>query len=250
MSGNPQMKRTKQMPPKANEGDGRAQSLADTPIASIEQDPSSITSDSESARTSPRIRTPSLSLSPPPSTSPRTCTNETIGSKGARRGHDVGGIDAKLQGMQLSDSFSMSKVANAIDDVAHGVDSRENSFLSPEPPTDIGAASSPRRSSRRKRSSSRVEEGIHDVRDENPANDRFHDAAFQSTFCEAKKLMSELCNTLGSSSLRYEPDSIMQHLYEHANRLARFECPPTRTVGFVGDSGVGKFVFCEPPTFG
>jgi hypothetical protein len=237
------------MLPKPNEDDGIAQSLADTPVASIEQDPSSITSDSESARTSPQIRTPSLSLSPPPSTSPRTGASEAVGSSGVRRGRDVGGIDEKLQGMHLSGSFSMSKVADAIDDVAHSVDSRGNSFLSPEPSTEIGAASSPSRSPRRRRSSSRVEEGPHDIRDENLTNDRFHDVAFQSTFGEAKNLMSELCNTLGSSSLRYEPDSIMQHLYEQANQLSRFECPPTRTVGFVGDSGVGKFVFRQPPSF-
>ena len=51
--------------------------------------------------------------------------------------------------------------------------------------------------------------------------------------------MAQLARVLGSSALHLEPDSTMRTLRERADELARFRCPPTRTVGLVGDSGVG-----------
>ncbi|RSM10793.1 hypothetical protein CEP52_003372 [Fusarium oligoseptatum] len=45
---------------------------------------------------------------------------------------------------------------------------------------------------------------------------------------------------LGSSSLHNSPESTIHRLHDEAGELARFEYPSTRTVGFVGDSGVGK----------
>jgi hypothetical protein len=103
----------------------------------------------------------------------------------------------------------------------------------------VGNSSSQRRASRR-RSSSRTNASPHNVMDEEPPNDRFHEPTFQQAFFDAKRFMSELTDVLSSSSIHNEPDSTMRQLHEEAQKLARFQCPSTRTVGFVGDSGVGK----------
>lgn len=81
----------------------------------------------------------------------------------------------------------------------------------------------------------------HEVKDEEPPADRFHEAAFQKAFGDAKALMAGLAGVLGSGALHLEPDSVIKGLRERAGRLARFECPADRVVGLVGDSGVGKW---------
>jgi len=98
---------------------------------------------------------------------------------------------------------------------------------------------SPATPRRNRRSSSRVNQTPHSVRDEEPPVDRFHDLGFQSAFNEARELMGSLARVLGSSDVHLEPDSTMRDLYHTAQRLAAFRCPPTRVVGLVGDSGVG-----------
>lgn len=52
--------------------------------------------------------------------------------------------------------------------------------------------------------------------------------------------MDNLSNVLATNQLHNEPDSTMKRLYQEAQQLSTFTCPETRTVGFVGDSGVGK----------
>lgn len=77
--------------------------------------------------------------------------------------------------------------------------------------------------------------------DEEPPEDDFNDPAFQRSFTKTRKLMASLEKTLGSSDIHLEPDSTIRRLRETARKLAQFHCPPTRTVGFVGDSGVGMY---------
>ncbi|KAH0425848.1 hypothetical protein CcaCcLH18_10717 [Colletotrichum camelliae] len=83
-------------------------------------------------------------------------------------------------------------------------------------------------------------EAPHDVKDEDLPDDRFHHPDVQNAFVEAKALMSRLARVLGSSPLHIDPDSAIKRLHKRAKDLSRFQCPSTRTVGFVGDSGVGK----------
>jgi putative ribosome biogenesis GTPase RsgA len=52
--------------------------------------------------------------------------------------------------------------------------------------------------------------------------------------------MSNIQGVLGSSNIHEGSESTMRKLHEEAEKLAAFEYPATRTVGFVGDSGVGK----------
>jgi hypothetical protein len=89
----------------------------------------------------------------------------------------------------------------------------------------------------RRRSSSAVE--LHNVADEELPQDAFHSLEFQQAFQDAKQLMSNIEAVLGSSDIHNEPESAMRKLHQEAGRLADFQYPATRTVAFVGDSGVG-----------
>lgn len=96
----------------------------------------------------------------------------------------------------------------------------------------------------RRRSSPRVRAPRHAVEDEEPPEDRFHDPAFQAALREAEDVVATLRDALGSSrdGLHLEDGSTIRQMYRRADELARFTCPATRTVGFVGDSGAGKLL--------
>jgi len=161
--------------------------------------------------------TPSVSLSPPLGDPDTGYPPRHEGSRGGSAS-----IDGRL---------GMSQVADAIDDIATGSES-PSVLLRPERPSACNDTQQ-----RRRRSSSRT---THDVADEELPHDRFHEPSFQSAFSDAHRVVSELADVLSSSSLSNAPDSTMRRLYVEAKRLAQFRCQSTRTVGFVGDSGVGK----------
>jgi ATPase subunit of ABC transporter with duplicated ATPase domains len=98
----------------------------------------------------------------------------------------------------------------------------------------------PLSASRRRRSSSRIACIPHDVSTEQPPEDLFNQPHFQRGFAQAKQAVGKLAEVLGSGSLHNEPDSTMRRLRDKALELSTFQCPSTRTIGFVGDSGVGK----------
>jgi hypothetical protein len=99
----------------------------------------------------------------------------------------------------------------------------------------------PRNSDRpfsRRRSSSQTPQ-TYDVRNEEIPQDGFHNPAFQQALRDAQRLMSGLAEVLASGSFHNDPDSTIQRIHREVRDLAQFQCPPSRTVGFVGDSGVG-----------
>ncbi|EXK95623.1 hypothetical protein FOQG_04173 [Fusarium oxysporum f. sp. raphani 54005] len=112
-------------------------------------------------------------------------------------------------------------------------DTNGRATLSPEPRRSRNGT--PRR---RRSSTGAVEQ--HEVADEELPDDAFHSPEFQGAFRDAKQLMSNIQSVLGSSNIHEAHESTMRKLHEDAGRLAAFEYPATRTVGFVGDSGVGK----------
>jgi hypothetical protein len=111
--------------------------------------------------------------------------------------------------------------------------------LSPDRNTP-GGANRPYSSSRR-RSSSHVERAQHRVEEEVPPHDEFHDSAFQQKFTGVKRVVADLANILENSPLRNEAESAIAGLHLRARDLGSFQCPSTRTVGLVGDSGVGEY---------
>ncbi|KAF5644498.1 hypothetical protein F52700_2498 [Fusarium sp. NRRL 52700] len=112
-------------------------------------------------------------------------------------------------------------------------DTNGHASLSPEP------RGSRNGTPRRRRSSTGAVQQ-HDVADEELPDDAFHSPEFQAAFRNAKQLMSSIQSVLGSSNVHEASESTMRKLHEEAGKLAAFEYPATRTVGFVGDSGVGK----------
>lgn len=133
-------------------------------------------------------------------------------------------------------SLEMSGVAAALSEVANGRDDRA---ILAEPGRETGSLSPAPRASRR-RSSSRANVPAHSLGEEEPPEDRFHAADVQQAFAGAKNVMETLTQVLGSSSLHAEPDSAIRRLHQQSKKLANFQCPSTRTVGFVGDSGAGE----------
>ena len=203
----------------------------DVPIPSIEGSSSDPLHGENAAGGTTHSRTPSLSLSPPPADGAQV-RNSSL-SEGSRRDPASRGPTSSIEGR-----LGMSEVAAAIGGISMGSDS-SGVLLRPDSPA-VENSSSHRRASRR-RSSSRTNTARHDVADEEPPHDRFHEPAFQQAFSDAKRLMSELTNVLSSSTIHNDPDSTMRRLHEETDGLGRFHCPSSRTVAFVGDSGVGKY---------
>ncbi|KAM0549840.1 hypothetical protein ACHAPJ_009282 [Fusarium lateritium] len=168
-----------------------------------------------------RLRTPSVSVTPP----------STARSRDASQGD----VTAGLRNIALSDTASISNLsglAAAVDAVAI----REDNAASLPAERRRSRTGTPRA---RRRSSSGVNHP-HNVADEELPDDAFHSPEFQRAFRDTKQLMSSVKIVLESSTLHSDPESTMRKLYQEASRLANFEYPATRTVGFVGDSGVGK----------
>lgn len=157
-------------------------------------------------------------------------------------GGDAENISGRLQELRLRRSASPSSERLGLGSLRDALlDAQAASAALPRSQTPLLVPSggpSARPGGQRRRSSS-VNARPYDVADEEPPQDRFHDPAFQQAFADARSLMAQLADVLGSGTLHLEPDSVMRGLREKAGGLARFQCPPTRTVGLVGDSGVG-----------
>lgn len=115
-----------------------------------------------------------------------------------------------------------------------------NALATPATPT-RAASLTPETSSRRRRSTSRVAVEPHKVTDEDPQEDAFNNEIFQRNLAVTKAMVRDLESTLGSSALHQEPDSRMHTLHQQASQLVNFGFPNSRVVGFVGDSGAGKY---------
>ncbi|KAI0404069.1 hypothetical protein F4802DRAFT_568804 [Xylaria palmicola] len=229
--------------PSASSDGFSPRATANTVLPSIEG-PVEDVSDGEWSSTSsstPGMGTPSLSLTRSESPSDHVST-PAGGRRSATRSTGMQSLDANLRGLRLSPPApmdNMSGIADVLPEVAAGRDSRAGSLL--EARSQGSVSPSPRRlSAHRRRSGSRNVVERHDVGDEVPPNDRFNDPAFQRVFREAKGLMRTLADILGSSAVHNQPDSVMQRLHRKAGDLARFQCPPSRTVGLIGASGAGK----------
>ena len=178
----------------------------------------------------------------PSSTSELRGKNSTAKGKAAlREGHEDNLVSG-IRNVRLSSSgpdIDVSDMSIAIENIANSPGNnsilRESTYLG----VDIGSSGRPRR---RSRSNSQNRGPPHNVADEELIDDHFHEPAVQQAFRDAKELMSELAAVLGSGSFQIGPDSTLQRLHKEAEKLASFQCASSRTVGFVGDSGVGTLL--------
>ncbi|KAK7964343.1 hypothetical protein PG988_011317 [Apiospora saccharicola] len=204
-----------------------------------------------STTSSTHARTPSVSLTPPPSSSGSSRGGAARVAPRLRGGRnpdddgDLDSIDGRLQDLSISrpgaKSMGMSELADALNGISNDASgSRPARLLTPDDQQSTPGTPLPRRNGRGRRSSSKLNVEIYDVCDEKAPNDRFNEPTFQAAFRDARKVMFDLKDTLESGSLHTDPDSTMKRLHQEAKTLSTFHCPPSRTVGFVGDSGVGK----------
>ena len=99
----------------------------------------------------------------------------------------------------------------------------------------------PQQRYRSRSASIRVEVPRYQVGDEEGPDDRFFSAEFQQAFRDAKTLMANMEGALGSSTLHLDEGSTIHRLQREASELARYQYPTTKKVGFVGDTGAGKY---------
>ena len=217
----------------------------DTAIPSIEVESVASPTESSFQAETAGFRTPSVTASPPPASS-TSQQGQIASQEGASTPSEdrSGSIASRVGNMNLStprSSLGMSDVVAAIEDVENGTDER---IPLPEPETLDLHGISPRLRSRQKtrsRSNSLMPQPPYDGEDEELPPHRLHEPATQQGFEDAKALVSSLVRVLGSDDLHRNPDSTIHRLHKQAKALADFHCPATRTVGFVGESGVGKW---------
>lgn len=170
--------------------------------------------------------------------------NETGSSQGGAP------INSLLESMRISsrrpesreDTHQGSEAVINLDEINAALDAVGASPAAQTRSSDPHTPLSVPRPAARRRSSPRVARACHGVEEEELPDDAFHAAPFQEGLAVTKQLISDLTGVLGSGSIHLEPDSTMRSLHERAEGLSRFQPPCTRTVGFVGDSGVGRLV--------
>ncbi|KAJ5711184.1 hypothetical protein N7488_005340 [Penicillium malachiteum] len=78
------------------------------------------------------------------------------------------------------------------------------------------------------------------IRDESLPNVPIYDARLQDQVKEVKSKLTSLVTSIGSSALVHDQSSSLHAHYQKVKKASKFEYPEIRTVGFIGDSGVGK----------
>ncbi|CAG9972550.1 unnamed protein product [Clonostachys byssicola] len=205
---------------------------ADTPIPSIETDSWVRDSSEETESSIGRLRTPSVSISPPPDALSNGVRSESLG------------LESQMQTMRLASKDKDKRGLSAgFTDLLHAVDAAERE---PTQPVSITPAprpdpSTPRRARRRSgRSPSASYSTRHNVHEEPLPEDIFHSPAFQQALRDAKSLTADLKAVMDDAPLLHDHESTISKLHEEAVKLSSFEYPTSRRIGFVGDSGVGK----------
>jgi hypothetical protein len=83
----------------------------------------------------------------------------------------------------------------------------------------------------------------HDVREEKQLDNVFEQPEVQKALSDTKSLMRKMADTMSQSQISLDESSTLHRLEREAARLAAYRSPASRTVGFVGDSGVGRFCY-------
>ncbi|KAJ5613921.1 hypothetical protein N7528_007575 [Penicillium herquei] len=78
------------------------------------------------------------------------------------------------------------------------------------------------------------------IREESLPDVPIYDARLQDQVKEVKSELASLATSIGSSALVHDKSSSLYAHYQKVKKASKFEYPEIRTVGFIGDSGVGK----------
>lgn len=83
----------------------------------------------------------------------------------------------------------------------------------------------------------------YNIRQEQLPRARIYNSRLQNILKDVKQQFGELQHTMSDSPLSRDESSDLYGLYRQLESLSRFDYPETRTVGFIGDSGVGECFF-------
>lgn len=78
------------------------------------------------------------------------------------------------------------------------------------------------------------------IRQETLPSVPIYDSRLQAQLQHVRHKLSSLATSIGSSTLVLNPSSNLHAHYQKVLKASNFEYPETRTVGFIGESGVGK----------
>ncbi|KAJ5494558.1 hypothetical protein N7463_010645 [Penicillium fimorum] len=79
-----------------------------------------------------------------------------------------------------------------------------------------------------------------DIREEPLPAAPVYSRRFQNGLTEVKEELASLADMMGLSELNQDQSTDLHSLFERTKGMSMFKYPVTRTVGFIGDSGVGK----------
>ncbi|KAL5001750.1 hypothetical protein BDV10DRAFT_182315 [Aspergillus recurvatus] len=81
---------------------------------------------------------------------------------------------------------------------------------------------------------------LYNVREEELPRAPIYDIRLQNALRNMRGHIADLAELMGARELAQDSESDIHDLYEQLMRASRFAYPTSRTVGFIGDSGVGK----------
>lgn len=81
---------------------------------------------------------------------------------------------------------------------------------------------------------------LDDVPQELPPSAPIFDSGLQGILGDVKEHLSSIISDMGQCPLITDQGSDLSKQYEQVRMASQLDCPETRTVGFIGDSGVGK----------
>lgn len=187
------------------------------------------------------FRTPSISLSPPPSSGGET------GQYTLSRGRAAAEITARIGQLHVAEGSPLSNFNDLAAAIPVESDTRSNGPENPGDRLDVSTPApgtrspSPATSPERRGSSPRPDKTPHSVSNEPLPADTFNSPVFQNALRDTENLVKDLITVLKSSPVHGEAGSAMAKIYDSAVHLSKFPKSASRIVGFVGDAGKGTF---------
>ncbi|OJI89614.1 hypothetical protein ASPTUDRAFT_132870 [Aspergillus tubingensis CBS 134.48] len=84
------------------------------------------------------------------------------------------------------------------------------------------------------------DEDAYNIRHESLPQEPIYDIRLQNALRDVRSELTSLTQIMSGNALAHDNTSDLSKLYEKTREASRFAYPATRTVGFIGDSGVGK----------
>ena len=83
---------------------------------------------------------------------------------------------------------------------------------------------------------------LYNIRGEELPEAAVYDIRLQDALRDVRGRLTDLAQCMGKQEQAQDITTVFHNLYEQILDASRFTYPDTRTVGFIGDSGMGKFV--------